>query len=90
MKKHTQTQPPPLTNYDYMHEMQRSFKMPLMLSYEESIPAEERIEMLRRWRDERTRFLFENCHDMDYVHDPQLLQLRKCIRDIKQNIELYM
>ncbi len=39
--------------------------------------------LLKRLRDERTLYLFENCRDLDYMNDQEMEEILKSVQLIK-------
>lgn len=84
-----QDTPEILHGYQYIKHLERAYGMPVTLMQDESLSAAERLALLRHWRDERTRMVFETGHDMDYGSDPVLRELRLCIWEIKHCIQFF-
>ena len=81
--------PGTISGYQYTKHLESHFGMPVTLLQDETLSAEERLSLLRHWRDERTRMLFEMTHDMDYSSDPVLRELTLCIRELKHTIQYF-
>lgn len=76
-----------LSGYQYTKQLEQAFGMPVTLMQDEMLTPEERLTLLRNWRDERTRMLFETSHDMDYGNDTTLREIALCIRELKHTIQ---
>ena len=72
------------TEYRYMTLLQKTYKAPAFLLHDSNLPIVRRAYLLKQWRDERTRYLYETCHDWDYQKDRQMYQLLKCVNKIKR------
>lgn len=61
-----------LADYQYMLSLQKIFTDPKKLVKSRHIPLSRRRFLLKRWHDDRQKFLLENCHDMDYMRDHEM------------------
>lgn len=61
-----------LDNYQYMLSLQKIFNDPKNLVKSRHIPLPRRRYLLKRWHDDRQKFLYENCTDMDYMRDHEM------------------
>lgn len=75
--------------YLYMQILQKIFKAPALLMHCRKITILRRKTLLKRWQEDRVRFLFENCHEMDYMKDRQMDQLIRCSRKIDASPSQY-
>lgn len=75
--------------YKYMTSLQSIFKAPINLLRCKSLSLVRRKFLLKRWRDDRTRYLFENYSDLNYATDRQMEQLLRCVDKIKKAPERY-
>lgn len=57
---------------------------PTSLLFNYSVPYEEKIALLKEWRDERTRFLHECCRDMDYINDLTMESILQALHTIRK------
>ncbi len=73
----------PQLTYKYMIALQRIYKAPTLLMHCKWLSFKRRMYLLKRWRDDRTRYLIENCNDMDYGKDRELEQILRCVRKMK-------
>lgn len=70
--------------YKHMKYLYKIYKVPALLLRDRTLPLFRREILLKRWKDERSRYLFENCHDHDYDHDKQIELITKCLDKIKK------
>ena len=77
-------------SYLYMMRLSRMFDGPLDLLQRRNIPYERRLFLLRRWRDERTRYLITNFGDMGYIQDEEMDQLNHALNALKRQPRKYI
>jgi hypothetical protein len=73
----------------YMRCLQRTFNEPAGLLEASGVPLLRRKFLLKRWRDDRTLYLAENCRDYDYLQDIEMESLLWAVDEIKQNAARY-
>ena len=73
----------------HMNTLHRVFVHPYYLLKNSNIPVSRREYLLKRWRDERTQFLLENCRDMDYLQDEEMERLLQAVQDLRLFPERY-
>ncbi len=61
-----------------------SISDPYSLLFNYSLSYEEKIALLKEWRDERTRFLMECCRDMDYLNDGTMQSILQALHAIRK------
>ena len=77
-------------SYLYMTRLGRMFGGPLDLLQRRNIPYERRLFLLRRWRDERTRYLISNFGDMGYIQDEEMDLLNHALNALKRQPRKYL
>jgi hypothetical protein len=75
--------------YKYMILLQKVYKVPILLLHDRTISLLRRKFLLKKWRDERTAYLYENCRDYDYLQDKQITLLLACVNKIKRRPDHY-
>lgn len=53
----------------------------LLCSSTLSLPAKKHL--LKKWRDDRTKFIYENCRDYDYTFDDEMDEVLKMVKAAK-------
>lgn len=76
-------------DYLYMTALERIFDEPMVLLQSFQIPYHRRRYLLKQWRNDRSRYLAENCRDMDYINDPEMDGLLHALNALKQQPRRY-
>ena len=77
--------PPSHTNHLLDSELYEGvYSHPLSLLHDHSLTYAEKVQKLKTWRDERTKFLLECCRDMDYINDWQIEYVLQALREIRK------
>lgn len=63
------------TEYKFMNALKKIFQAPHDLLYSNSISFSRKRKLLKKWRDERTKFVYENYRDHDYMMDKEMANL---------------
>lgn len=69
-----------ISDFTYMISLKRIFFSPRNLLYFPSLPSARKRDLLRRWRDERMRYLFENARDYDFMIDQEIEDLQNTVK----------
>lgn len=56
---------------------------PYNLLFNYTLSYEEKVTLLKTWRDERTRYLIECCRDMDYSNDIDMHAILQALQAIR-------
>lgn len=73
----------PASNYNILSMMEKAYDTPWHLVGDFAIPASKKTERLSCWYHDRTKFLFEYGHDLDFVSDKILHELEKALDFLK-------
>jgi hypothetical protein len=77
------TLPQQLTDYKHMLLLRKLFRNPHSLLFAKSIPISRRKYLLKRWRDDRTKFILEFMRDYDYLNDAEMVELLSVVKIAK-------
>lgn len=71
------------SSYRYMMKLRKFYPTPyaLLCSSTLSLPAKKHL--LKKWRDDRTKFIYENCRDYDYTYDDEMDEILKMVSAAK-------
>lgn len=72
-----------ISDFNYMLCLRRIFFSPRKLLYFPSLSSARKRDLLRKWRDERMRYLFENCRDHDFLADKEIEDLQNTVTLVK-------
>lgn len=71
--------------YVYLHRLEKIYdNRPALLAQDMNIPARRKLFLLKRWRDERTLYLYETQRDSDFIQDAILKKLNILIGAFKK------
>ena len=76
--------------YMYMKMLEKVFDQPKQLLESFQIPYHRRTYLLKQWRNDRSRYLAENCRDMDYMQDAEMDGLLHALNALKQQPRRYV
>lgn len=77
---HSSYQPP---EYPHMMLLRKIFKSPYALLCFSGLSERRKKYLLKRWRDDRTRYIFECLRDFDYMSDEELIDLLGSVKIAK-------
>lgn len=66
-------------DFAYLNKVEKFFCSPWNIVKNFSIPAFRKKQILMRWKDERTRYLFVNGRDYDFLSDEKLKEISEAL-----------
>jgi hypothetical protein len=72
-----------ISDYKYMMLLKHKYETPRMLLCCPLLPSLRKKYLLKRWRDDRTRYILENCRDYDYLSDQEMEELLAAVKIVK-------
>jgi hypothetical protein len=66
-----------------MTKLKKMFSSPRDLLFSPSISSARKSDLLKKWQDERTLYIFENCRDYDYILDQEMEELLRSVKIVK-------